>query len=223
MTPEQPLRGLRQQAGAGAVDELQLVILVEREDRDVDLRHDLAQQRRRFERVEALMPQRFDQGVDLDHDLAERVAAARAARPNGEVPLAERGEQVRERLQGQDDALAQREREAEAERDDEDGERPLDLRRVVAGPEEDERDERARQRRGERHQQDASVVAEARLAGGGSSQVQGSGFKASGFRGLRRVDAQNVECNASELPNRSHGGTRRRNALCTLNALNLEP
>ena len=108
--------------------------------------------------------QRLDQRVDLDHHLAERVAAARAARANREVAFAERGEQVRQRLQRQHDALAQREGEAEADRDDQDGQRPLDLGREVAGPQEDQRDDRAGRRRGERHQQDAAVVAEARLA-----------------------------------------------------------
>ena len=150
--PEEPLRRLTQESRAGAVHELELVFLVEGEDRDVDLRHHFAQQGRRLERVEPLMAQRFDQGVDLDHDLAERVAAARAAGANREVPLAERGQQVRERLQRQHHPLAQRQCEAQAEGDDEDRQRPLDLRRVVAGPQKDERDERPRQRRGERHQ-----------------------------------------------------------------------
>ena len=54
--------------------------LVEREHRDIDLRHHLAQQRRRLERVQALMAQGLDQGVDLRHDLAKGVAATRAAR-----------------------------------------------------------------------------------------------------------------------------------------------
>ena len=61
--------------------------------------------------------------------------------------------------------------------------RPLDLGREVAGPEKDERDERPGQRRGERHQQDAPVVAQARLAGAvdgmqgsGVARVQGSGL-----------------------------------------------
>ena len=141
---EQPLGRLAEEPRTGAVDELQLLVLVEREDRDVDLRHHLAQQRRRFERVEPLVAQRLDERVHLDHHLAERIAAARAARADGEVPFAERGEQVGQRLKRQDDAFAQREREAEADRDDENGEGPLDLRRVVAGPEEDQRDERAR-------------------------------------------------------------------------------
>ena len=116
MPSEQPLRRLAQEARAGAVDELELVILVEREHRDVDLRHDLAQQRRRLERVEPLVAQRLDQRVHLDHHFAERIAAARAAGANREVAFAQRGEQVRQRLQREDDALAQREREAETER-----------------------------------------------------------------------------------------------------------
>ena len=157
---EQALRRLREQPRAGAIDELQLCVLVEREDRDVDLRHHLAQERRRFERVEALVAQRLDQRVDLDHHLAERIAAARAAGADGEVPFAERGEQVRQGLKRQDDALAEREREAQAEGDDDDGQRPLDLRRVVAGPEKDERDQRAGQRRRQRHEQDPPVMAQ---------------------------------------------------------------
>ena len=100
--PSSALRGLGEQAGAGAVDELQLAILVEGEHRDLDLRHHLAQQRRRFERVEPLVPQRLDQRVDLDHHLAERIAAAGAARADREVSFAERREQVRERLERQD-------------------------------------------------------------------------------------------------------------------------
>ncbi len=117
--PEKPLGWLAQEARAGAVHELQLVLFVEGENRDVDLGHHLSQERRRLERVEALVAERFDERVDLDHDLAERIAAAGAAGADREVPLAERGEQVRERLERQDDALAQRQREAEAEGDDE--------------------------------------------------------------------------------------------------------
>ena len=164
-------------------------VLVEGEHRDVDLRHHLAQQRRRFERVEPLVAQRLDQRVDLDHDLAERIAAARAARADGEVPLAERGEQVRQRLQRQHHPLAQREREAEADGDDDDRERPLHLGGVVAGPEEDQRDQRAGQRRRQRHQQDAPVVAQARFAGGwhGDRIMNGTRDTGHGEDGSSRV------------------------------------
>ena len=177
---QQALGRLAQQASAGAVHELELVVFIEGENRDIDLRHHLSQERRRLERVEALVAERFDERVDLDHDLAERVAAARAAGPNREVTLAERGKQVGERLERQDDALAERQRKTQAERDDEDAQRPLDLGREVACPQEDEGDECPRQRRGERHQQDAAVVAQARLAGRRHDRdrvVQGSWFR----------------------------------------------
>ena len=164
---EQALGRLTEQPRAGAVDELELVLLVEREDRDVDLRHHLAKERGRFERVEPLMAQRLDQRVHLDHDFAERIAAAGAARADGEVPFAERSQQVRERLERQDDALAQREGEAQAEGDDDDGERPLDLGRVVAGPEEDERD-RARRAA-------PTPTPSAGCAGRGSGAARGGG------------------------------------------------
>ena len=41
--PEQPFRRLAEQPRAGSIDELQLVLLVEGEDRDVDFRHHLAE------------------------------------------------------------------------------------------------------------------------------------------------------------------------------------
>ena len=73
----------------------------------------------RLERAEALLAQRLGERVDLDQDLAERIVAARAARADREVPLAQRREQVRQRLQREDDALAQRDGDARPEADDE--------------------------------------------------------------------------------------------------------
>ena len=144
VTAEQALGGLAEQPRAGAVHEPQFVLLVEGEHGDVDLRHDLAQQCRCFQRVEPLLAQRLDQRVHLDHHLAQRIAAASAARADREVPFAERREQIGEGLQREDDALAQREGEAKTEGDDEDRQRPLDLRRVIAGPEKNQRNRRAR-------------------------------------------------------------------------------
>jgi hypothetical protein len=143
---EQPLGRLVQQARARAVDELELLLLVEREHGDVDLGHHLSQERRGFERVEALVPERLDEGVHFDHDLAERIAAARAPRPDREVAFPERCEEVREGLQGKNHALAEREGEAETDGHDDDRERPLHFRGVVAGPEENQRNRSARQR-----------------------------------------------------------------------------
>ena len=70
-TPEQPL--------AGAIDQPQLVLIVEREDGDIDLAHHRPQQRRRLERAQPLVAQRVGKGVDLEQRLPERVIAGRAS------------------------------------------------------------------------------------------------------------------------------------------------
>jgi len=67
------------------------------------------------QRAQALLLQRAAERVDLRHDVAERLVAARAARANGEIPLAQRGEQVRHGLERTDDAFLHREREAQPE------------------------------------------------------------------------------------------------------------
>ena len=82
---EQPLGRSPEQALAGVVDQPQAPAFVEGEDGDVELRHDLAQQRRRLERVEALPAQHLGQGIDLGVQVVERIGAARAARPHREV------------------------------------------------------------------------------------------------------------------------------------------
>ena len=104
---EQPLGRRAEQAFAGAVHEPQPLALVEGEDRDVDLRHDRAQQRRRFERAEPLPAQRLGERVDLELT-SPSGSSRRAARADREVAFAQRREQVRERLQRAHDALAQR-------------------------------------------------------------------------------------------------------------------
>ena len=60
--------------------------LVEREDGDLDLRHDPGEQRRRLERAEALLAQRLGQRVDLDEHLAERVVRAAPRAPGSRSP-----------------------------------------------------------------------------------------------------------------------------------------
>ena len=80
-------RRLPNEALAGAIDEPQCVVLIEREDGDVDLLHDPAKQRCRLERAEPLVAERIAQRVDLVHCLAERVIEAAAARADGIVAL----------------------------------------------------------------------------------------------------------------------------------------
>ncbi len=142
---------------------------VEGEDRDVDLHHDRPQQRARLDGAEPLIVQRRGEHVDLEHHRAERIVAARAAGANREIALAQRREQVRQRLQRQDDAMADAEGAAGPHADDEHGQRPLHFRCIGPGPEQHERDERGGEAGGERQQQDTLVEAETGVgpAGGG--------------------------------------------------------
>ena len=130
------------------------MLRIEGEDRDVDLLHDRAQQRRGFDGAEPLLVQRLGQRVDLDQRRAERIVRVGGAAADREVVLAKRGEQVGERLQRHDDARADRCGESEQRAEDEDRQRPLDLRRVRLSPEDPERGDGAgnarRQARGER-------------------------------------------------------------------------
>src|SRR5439155_1023858 len=63
---------------------------------------------------------------------------------------------------------------------DDDRQRPLDLRREVSGPEENQRDQRAGQRRRERHQQDPPVVTQPRFPRLRGGHGQGRRQKAEG-------------------------------------------
>ena len=70
----------------------------------------------------------------------ERVIDPRAAGPDRVIAFAQSGEQVRHRLQRPDDVFARVDHEAEAAADDHQRQRPLHLGRVIAKPEQRERD-----------------------------------------------------------------------------------
>ena len=147
---EQPL--------AVAVDEHQPPFAVEGEDRDVDLGHDRAQQRRGFLRAEPLAAQRLGQRVDLEHHLPERVVGDGAAGADREVVFAQGGEQIRDRLQWPDDPIAQRQRDTEPQPGQHDGDGHPDEQRVLAEPEQHERKDDRRQASREREQRDLAIV-----------------------------------------------------------------
>src|SRR5262249_17556313 len=92
-----------------------------------------------------------------------RAAAARAAGADREVALTKRGEDIRERLKREHHAVPHAERAPGPDPDDENGERPLDPRRVVARPQEHERDERGREAGCEREEENPLVEPDARL------------------------------------------------------------
>ena len=96
------------------------------------------------------------------------LSSAGAARSDREVALAQRGEQIGQRLQRQHHALAHAERAAGPDADDEDRQRPLNFRGVVAGPQQNEGDDRRGETGGQRQQETPLIEPQARvwLAGG---------------------------------------------------------
>ncbi len=160
------------------------------EDRDVDLHHHRAKQRACFERAEPLIVQRRGKDVHFEHDRAERIVGDRLAktanpRADGEVALTQGREQVRQRLQRQHDSTPHAERAAGPDADDQRRQGPLDFRCVIAGPEEDERDEGGGKTGGERQQEDPLIEAQPGIGSGGR-RVERAGERAlDGLTGTR--------------------------------------
>ena len=75
---EEPLGGASEEPLAGAVDQAEFALVVEGEDGDVDLGHDLAQQGGRLEGIESLLAQRLAEGTDLAEGEAEGVVGRAA-------------------------------------------------------------------------------------------------------------------------------------------------
>ena len=140
---EHVLHALAHQSLAGAVDDAQAMFGIESEDGHVDLFHDRAQERRGFDGTEPLFVQGFCERVDLNQRGAERIVRVRGAAANREVVFAQGGEQVGQGLQRYDDASSDRSGESEQRAEDDDRQRPLDLRRVRFSPEDPKRGERA--------------------------------------------------------------------------------
>ena len=123
--PEQPLRRRGQQPFAGAIDQAQPLVLVEGEDRHIDLAHDGAQQGGGFQRAQALLAQGAAQRVDFAHHFAQRVVGTRRAAAHRVIALAQRAQQVRQRLQRKHHALAHRQGKAQPGADNQHRQRPL--------------------------------------------------------------------------------------------------
>jgi hypothetical protein len=111
-----------------------------------------------------LRAERLAEDVGLEEGEAERVVVARAAGADGEVLLAQRGEDVGERLQGTDDLRLEREGGAQPDADEDHGERPADLARVVAAPQQDQRQDDGGEAADEGDGEDPPLVADRRPA-----------------------------------------------------------
>jgi hypothetical protein len=128
--PAQQLFGRRaEQSLACAVDEAKGVCGVEGEHRHVDLDHHGAQECARLDRAQPLVVKGRRELVHLEHHGGQRIVGrgptSRAARADREVALTERREQIRQRLQRQDDAVPHGKRAAGPHSEDERGEGPL--------------------------------------------------------------------------------------------------
>ena len=155
-------RILPEQFLARAIDEDQPMLVVEREDRDVDLRHDRSKKGSRFLRPETLNAQRFGERVDLEHDVRERIAAGRFARADGEVTLPHRGEKIGDGLKRTRDAIAHDHGERDPGGGGEHERGDAHERRVVAEPQQHGAQRDRRQRRRHREQRDAPIVSKER-------------------------------------------------------------
>src|SRR2546426_378485 len=145
----EPFRRASEEALSGAIDELQSARTVERENCHVDFFDHRAQESRSLQRAQALFAQSLAQRVYFEHHFAEGVVAARAPRADGKIFLAHCGEKLGQSLQREDNALPEGKREAQPKNNDEDRKRPGCLRRIVTKPQQEDRDQRSREARGQ--------------------------------------------------------------------------
>ncbi|MFN8095475.1 MAG: hypothetical protein U0599_25215 [Vicinamibacteria bacterium] len=156
---EQPLDRLTEEGLAGAVREAQAPRAVEGEHGDVDLRHHPLQERRRLQGAEPLLAQGLGERVQLAQGVAERPVVAAGAGAEGEVALAQRAEEVRDRLEGARDRLPGREPEEQPPARGDEAERPPRPALEAGEPREEHERDRQRQRaRAEGEEGDAAVV-----------------------------------------------------------------
>src|SRR6266850_6324898 len=147
-----------QQALAGAINEAQLRVVVERKDGEVDFFHHGAQQRAGFQRAQALLPQRLAERVHFNDHFAHGVVAARAARPQRKILFAQGRQQIRKCLQGEDHPGAQREGESQPKRNDKKSQRPKRAGRKISRPQQNERNQRTRKACSQREELDAALI-----------------------------------------------------------------
>src|SRR5579883_2094194 len=97
--------------------------------------------------------------ITLRNNVAERVLALRPPRANRIVPFAHRFQQIRDGPQRERDPLPHRRRESDPAPQDQYGQSPLDLRRVISGPPQNDQDrDDGRQPCPERQQQNPSFM-----------------------------------------------------------------
>src|SRR6266478_6837817 len=122
--PQQALFRATQQTFAGAIDQPQLRVVVERKDGEVNLLHHRSQQGIGLHCPQALLPKYLTESIDFNDHFAHGIVASPATGAQRKVFFSQRGQKIRKRLQRKNDAIPQRESEAEPESKDEKGKRP---------------------------------------------------------------------------------------------------
>ena len=109
----------------GAVHQAQRMLGIEGKNGHIDFVHHAAQQRGRFDGLNALLSKNVGEGVDFQRQLAQRIVGIGFARAKGIVLFAQRTHYVRQSLQRPYDLLQQRERKDEPQEELKNGERDL--------------------------------------------------------------------------------------------------
>ncbi len=109
-------------------------VAVNRENGDVHFLHHFAKKRGSFESAEALLAKRLAERVHFAQHFAECIAFIGAARANRKIAFAQCSEKIRKRAKRKHHAALRGKRKAEPRENHQHGERPLQLRRIAAGP-----------------------------------------------------------------------------------------
>ena len=179
---QQALGGGGQQALTGAVHQAQAMVLIEGEDGHGDFAHHGAQQGGGLHGAEALFAQRAAQGIDLAHDFAEGVVGAGRAAAHRKISLAQRAQQIGERLQGEHHALAHGEGTAQPGAGNQHGEGPLHFGVRNAAPQHPQRHGGTGQAGEHGQQDDAAFMTE---QGGFVATIHSRRFIAGPYRPYR--------------------------------------
>src|SRR6266404_2692851 len=111
--PQQAPFGTAQQSFSGAIDQPQLIVVVEGEDGEIDLLHYGPQEGIGFQRAQTLLTKDFTEGIDFNYHLTHGVVGSRPTSAQGKVLLPQRRQEIRKCLQRKNNAMTKRESKAE--------------------------------------------------------------------------------------------------------------
>src|SRR5216684_7287703 len=98
--------GTAQETLASTIDQPQPAVVVEGEDRQVNLLHYRPQEGIGLQRAQALLPKYFTEGIDFNYHLTHGVVGSPPASAQGKVLLPQRRQEIRKCLQRKNNAMA---------------------------------------------------------------------------------------------------------------------